>query len=493
MNKKMTKTRIVSIFVIMLMLCTMLIVPNASAASSVKIGKAHYSVQIGDTKKIDATGTNLKWKSSDTSVVKVSSTGVITGVSMGRATVTASSGSSSASCEITCGYYKGIDVSTWNRDYTGGNGNSVNWKKVKAEGVDFAIIRAGFGWEDYPNQMDNQFLNNIKGCVENDIPFGLYFYSYAANTYQASLEANYLLRILRDYAPQYMDKITLPIAYDLEEEFMYTMDSTVFTDMIITFSNIIKAAGFDAMVYGNSGTFYNMDMSRLQANNITFWYAMWPNSPNFSSPETIGQTGIVPKIWQYASDGTVNGAGYKNGVDVNALYMMTATKSDFKDTQTQSTVASQGSNSATLKWTAANGARYNLYRCLLNDEGKMDATTRRWLYSGKKTSFEDTSMAYGKGYYYYTDTFYTGDFLDKDYQKVVSGSKKGTYVYNVYNGDCDLDSKITLHDAILAQEISISSIKSNSVQRYAADYDKNNVINLADSLIIQKLALKISS
>ena len=76
MNGKKLSIRIISAFVIMLLLSAMLIAPSASAVSPVKIGKAHYSVQIGDTKKIDATGTNLRWQSSNTNVVRVSSAGL---------------------------------------------------------------------------------------------------------------------------------------------------------------------------------------------------------------------------------------------------------------------------------------------------------------------------------------------------------------------------------------------------------------------------------
>lgn len=55
---------------------------------------------------------------------------------------------------------KGIDVSSW-------QGN-INWKNVKESGIEFAIIREGFGRKE-PNQIDKYFHKNIKEAQENGI------------------------------------------------------------------------------------------------------------------------------------------------------------------------------------------------------------------------------------------------------------------------------------------------------------------------------------
>lgn len=66
-----------------------------------------------------------------------------------------------------------IDVSAW-------QGN-INWQAVKNSGVEGAIIRIGYGWD---NGFDKQALRNISECRRLGIPFGMYLYSYAydANT-----------------------------------------------------------------------------------------------------------------------------------------------------------------------------------------------------------------------------------------------------------------------------------------------------------------------
>ena len=63
---------------------------------------------------------------------------------------------------------KCIDVS----DHQG----KINWKKVKKSGINYAIIRAGYG----KNNVDSQFANNIKGAIAAGIEhLGIYWFSYA--------------------------------------------------------------------------------------------------------------------------------------------------------------------------------------------------------------------------------------------------------------------------------------------------------------------------
>lgn len=488
MNNK--RVKIVSLIIAVLILITVLPVTANASTAGVTIKKPHYSVQIGSGVQIETIGSGgITWTSSDTSVATVSQTGMVKGISMGQVTITAKKGSYTSSCEVSVGFYKGIDVSSWNGDFTTGTYKPVDWAKVKAQGIDFAIIRAGYGWEDYPYQNDSDFVSNVKGCVENDIPFGIYFYSYAYDNQTALLEANYLLRELREYIPNYLDKMVIPIAYDMEEEFVYTMDSTKLTNIALTFCNALKNAGYDTMIYGNSATFNNMNLTTLQNNDIGFWYAMWPKTPDFSEPETIGYSNVVPDVWQYASDGTVPGAGTVEGVDMNAIYMLSTKADSFKSTSTRATVSKPGSGSATLKWGSVAGAEYKVYRTELTSAGKPDTSKTRGIYSGTKTSYTDKTMSYGKGYYYYTNTLFAGDMLDPSYRKTMSGINNGSYAYNVFSGDASLDGHIELLDAILVQKLNLGQIKLSAVQKYAADYDKSGKVNLNDAIAIMKKAM----
>ncbi len=95
---------------------------------------------------------------------------------------------------------QGIDVS-----YAQGN---IDWAKVKASGVAFAMIRACYGWDD-DSQIDRYFRANVQGCEAVGLPYGLYHYSYAQTPEDAQKEAKFFLRVIDGCRPEY------PVAFDL--------------------------------------------------------------------------------------------------------------------------------------------------------------------------------------------------------------------------------------------------------------------------------------
>ena len=74
----------------------------------------------------------------------------------------------------------GIDISSWSGD--------IDWKKLKESGIEFVMIREGYGASD-PRQVDKRFHKNIKAAQENGIPCGVYHYSYATRVDEAIKEA----------------------------------------------------------------------------------------------------------------------------------------------------------------------------------------------------------------------------------------------------------------------------------------------------------------
>ena len=61
---------------------------------------------------------------------------------------------------------KGIDVSRWQ--------GVIDWKAVKADGVEFAIIKAG--GSDAGFYKDRTFEQNYAGAKENGISVGAYYF-----------------------------------------------------------------------------------------------------------------------------------------------------------------------------------------------------------------------------------------------------------------------------------------------------------------------------
>ena len=71
----------------------------------------------------------------------------------------------------------GIDVSR--------HQGTIDWKAVKNAGVEFAVIRCGYG-DDETDQDDSQWERNVSQCEKLGIPYGVYLYSYATSTSQAA-------------------------------------------------------------------------------------------------------------------------------------------------------------------------------------------------------------------------------------------------------------------------------------------------------------------
>lgn len=287
-----------------------------------------------DIKSIqEDTNAIYRYSSSDSLIASVDSDGFVTGNKMGQAVITITDENGNAqSLDLSVGFYRGLDVSTF-------NGN-VDYAKLKSKGIDFVMIRSSFGWYDqndaakgkeYNFQYDAQLYNNIKGASDYGIPFGIYHYSYARNTTEATLEAEYTINALKSTGA-YASNMSLPIAYDVEDnEYQGSLDISTLTDIVITYCTKIREAGYSPMIYANKNWFVNhLDVERLNSLGYDFWYAFWPNNPDFSSKIQIANSGIYPLIWQYTSSGNIEGANISSGsVDLNIMYMKEQVKLTF--------------------------------------------------------------------------------------------------------------------------------------------------------------------
>lgn len=200
----------------------------------------------------------------------------------------------------------GIDVS----EHQG----TIDWKKVKAAGIDYAMIRAGFGWEEIDDQTDASLVQNVTGAKQAGLPFGLYHYSYADTVEEAKKEAEFLLDILEanNIAPS---DLSYPIAFDIEEpDRLNVSQRRVNTDMVNAFCEIIRDAGYLPMVYASKTVIQDyLYYDEISANNI--WMAAWTSTPNDTE---IFDNCFPVDMWQYSESGTVDGINGR--VDLNICY-----------------------------------------------------------------------------------------------------------------------------------------------------------------------------
>lgn len=187
-------------------------------------------------------------------------------------------------------YRLGIDVS-----YHQG---SVNWEKVKAAGFDFAFLRIGY--RGYGKEgsicLDKQFFQNIKGAKAAGIDTGVYFFSQAVNEDEAREEAEFVLEQLKGY------ELQLPIVYDpesiLDEEARTdNVTGEQFTKNTIVFCELVKAAGYQPMIYSNMlWEAFQYDLKQLAEYPI--WYADY---------EPLPQTPYQFEFWQYTNTASIDG------------------------------------------------------------------------------------------------------------------------------------------------------------------------------------------
>lgn len=187
--------------------------------------------------------------------------------------------------------FSGIDVSTWQND--------IDWSKVKNEGIDFAMIRLGYGTKKVNGScsLDNMFEKNVSEARSVGIQLGCYFYSYATTPEAAKKEAEFVINILKDYK----DVFTYPVAFDIEDSTTLIIPKETNTEIVKVFCDTVAAAGHYVAVYSYLNWFKGyVNDNELQY--IDHWVAQWSDELTYKGNVTM---------WQKSSEGLVSGVkGY---------------------------------------------------------------------------------------------------------------------------------------------------------------------------------------
>lgn len=186
--------------------------------------------------------------------------------------------------------FRGIDVSKW-------QGN-IDWNRVKASGVDFAILRAGYG--SVSSQKDVTFEDNYQNAKAAGIPVGAYHYSYAKDIAGAKKEAQTFLEWIKGKQFEY------PVVFDIEESATYNLGRNTVSEIIKTFCSIVEAAGYYVSVYTNKNWLDHVVSDEVKGKYDT-WLAQWTSTPSY-----IGPYGM----WQYTSSGVVDGISGRVDMDI---------------------------------------------------------------------------------------------------------------------------------------------------------------------------------
>lgn len=196
----------------------------------------------------------------------------------------------------------GVDVS-----HHQGN---INWQKVKDAGYDFAFLRIAYRGYGKEGKLlgDREFESNYRNARAAGLDVGVYIFSQAINEAEAKEEADFVLNTLNNR------ELQLPVVYDPES----ILDDVARTDNVSgeqftrntrVFSNAIKEAGYEPMIYSNMlWEAFEFDLKQLQ--DLEIWYADY---------EKIPQTPYHFSFWQYTNEGMVDGISGATDINIQMI------------------------------------------------------------------------------------------------------------------------------------------------------------------------------
>ena len=187
---------------------------------------------------------------------------------------------------------KGIDVSVHN--------GKIDWQKAKADGIEFAILRAGYG--RLASQKDKRFEQNYSGAKAAGIPVGAYWYSYAMSPEEAELEADVFLSVIKG------KQFEMPVYFDLEEKKQFDLGKEKVSAIMRAFLERVESAGYFTGLYGSASPLFTHTADDIKS-HYTIWLAHWVDRTNYSGAYAV---------WQYSEKGKVD--GISGNVDLDICY-----------------------------------------------------------------------------------------------------------------------------------------------------------------------------
>ena len=183
----------------------------------------------------------------------------------------------------------GVDVSQWQ--------GVIDWQTIAAH-ISFAILRIGYHGKDGKLYLDKQFEANVTGCVNNGIPYGVYFYSLATDAASAKAEAEFVRTKLNGRA------LTLPVFMGVENSDTILTDSMTAAKLLtITSAFCSNLGSYEPGIYASESP-WNSLMTDPAYNNWARWVAKW-KTPDGNATGSVTMPLNVSggaNVWQYGAN-----------------------------------------------------------------------------------------------------------------------------------------------------------------------------------------------
>ena len=216
----------------------------------------------------------------------------------------------------------GVDVSYWQNDQY--NLTPINFQAMKNAGIDFVIIRVGYG----ENLYDPAFEMNYRDAKAAGLDVGVYFYTLATDVAGAQADAYRVLNWIKGKQFEY------PIYYDLEDKVQQNLGHDTIKAMTNAFFEIMQSEGYYTALYIGSHFLDGGAVDKAyNIANYDIWYARYFNAymggypwgSNATMPTwNTASYGMPYSIWQFTSEanipGVTNTSGVMRNLDANVCY-----------------------------------------------------------------------------------------------------------------------------------------------------------------------------
>lgn len=273
---------------------------------------------------------------------------------------------------------RGMDVSYWQ--------GLINWERVKADDIDFAILRCGYVKTLGRPQVDQQWKRNAQECERLGIPYGVYIYSYAKTVEAAKAEADHVINTLKGFSPTY------PVYFDLEEKSLEsTSNRMLLANMASAFCDKIAAAGYTPGIYANTN-WWNNNLTDPVFDQWERWVAQYNSKCSY----TRGSY----RLWQCSASGKVD--GIVGNVDLDLEF-----DGAFASNPVRKTWVKVGSNwylrdsggNNLIGWQVVDGQRYYLAASGVMQTGWVSYEGSWYYLSGSGAMKTGWARSGGKWYY----------------------------------------------------------------------------------------------
>lgn len=200
---------------------------------------------------------------------------------------------------------EGADIS-----YFQGN---IDAKKMYDAGIRLVIIRAGFG-----RTIDKNFVSYINALYKAGIRIGVYWFIYASTIYEARLNAEKCLDVIRPYKDMITCGVWADWEYDSDKVAGNKLTVSTRCNIVKEFLMAIELEGYIAGIYSNEDYIKNGKFSKELIAEYPLWFAKYAGAAGDYAKKGLGN---FPYLWQYTSSGKGSQYGVSSKcIDLDHVY-----------------------------------------------------------------------------------------------------------------------------------------------------------------------------